>query len=165
MYAKPTFCTFLYRVQQYILVLVMKIVNTLRLPRTMQSTFRLGIIVECPRLIKRTRLGQRPLKMSLKPPQGAPIVRLLILSIPIFLIPLYAVFQLHCYSTKYVESTSYRQIDPALAQTLDLLKITETPASSSICHGNRAPTCKTSNQGFIDARLQALDIRCMDQEF
>ena len=82
-----------------------------------------------------------------------------------FLVPLYTVFQPYCYSTEYVESTSYGQIDSTSAQILDLLKVTDVPASSGVCHWNSAPTCKAFYQGFIDARLQALDIRRMNQEF
>lgn len=80
-------------------------------------------------------------------------------------VPLNAVFQLHCHSTKYVESTSYRQIDTTVAQAPDFLKVTKIPASSGVRYRNSAPTSQTSNQVFIDTRLQALDIRRMDQEF
>lgn len=80
-------------------------------------------------------------------------------------VPLHTVLKLDATSPKYVKRAANGKVDLASTQSLDFLQIVDVSASASISDGYRAPISETRDELLVDARLQALIVRGVDEKF
>ena len=81
------------------------------------------------------------------------------------LIPLETFLECNSRSTKDIQRTTNRKVNTAVAQMLDMVQILQISSPSSIGDRNTTPLRQLLNELLVDAFLETLIVRCVDQKF
>lgn len=79
-------------------------------------------------------------------------------------VPSHAVVKLDAVAAKAVEGAANGQVDPAAADLLDEVQVLEVAAAAGVGDGYAAPLGQPPDELLVNALLQALVVRGVDQE-